>query len=135
MAPATTAHAFPQDLSPAMADQRRVLLVEDDEGVREVLDSVLWNHGFSVTAYGTAEDALEHDAPFDLLLTDVCLPGLNGPALAREIKRRTPAVQVLLMSGEASCAHDIEGLTPQAFLHKPFSSQALVDRVNQLLSA
>jgi len=111
----------------------RVLLVEDDEQVREMLDRMLMHHGFSVSAYENAEDALDHDAPFDLLLTDVGLPGLNGPSLAREIKRRDPGVPVLLMSGDPGHVGEIE--EPYQFLHKPFSCKALVSSVQQLLSA
>jgi CheY-like chemotaxis protein len=117
------------------AARGRVLLVEDDESVRELLDGVLMHHGYSVAAYGSAEDALGHQDAFDLLLTDVVLPGLSGPGLAREIKRRSPEVPVLLMSGDAGHAGDLDELSPRAFLQKPFSSQALIASVERLLSA
>lgn len=113
----------------------RVLLVEDDENVRELLDGVLMHHGYSVTSCGSAEDALGHGGPFDLLLTDIGLPGLSGSALATEITRRQPGLPVLLMSGEV--AHVTSDAEPSAhgFLKKPFSSQALLASVEGLLSA
>jgi two-component system cell cycle sensor histidine kinase/response regulator CckA len=112
----------------------RVLLVEDDDSVRELLDGVLMHHGYSVASYGNAEDALDHQDPFDLLLTDVVLPGMDGPGLAREIQRRVPALPVLLMSGDAGHADDADELEPRGFLHKPFSSQTLISSVEQLLA-
>ncbi len=120
---------------PVERERGRVLLVEDDEDVRELLDGVLMHHGYSVAAYASAEEALRHRAPFDLVLTDALLPGLSGSAMAREIRRRSPGVPILLMSGDPGHAVDIEELTPHLFLQKPFSSHVLVARVNELLSA
>jgi CheY-like chemotaxis protein len=116
-------------------NRKRVLLVEDDEGVRELVDGTSWRNGFSVSAYGTAEEALAHEAPFDLLLTDLGLPGLNGSARAREVRRRVPAVPVLMMSADADRAGEAGEMACRAFLHKPFSTHDLVDQVRQLLSA
>ncbi len=113
----------------------RVLLVEDHDHVRELLESVLMQHGFAVAAYGTAEGALRHRGQFDLLITDAELPGLDGSALAREFRRRMPTLPVLLMSGDTGHAADLEGLSSHAFLQKPFSARTLVMRVEQLLSA
>lgn len=113
----------------------RVLLVEDDQGVRELLDDVLMQHGFSVTAYGSAEEALRHVAPYDVLVTDAFLPGVDGPTLAREVRRGNPKLPVLLMSGDAGRAGELDELDAHSFLQKPFSAQALLRRVEELLSA
>ncbi|MEQ1759664.1 MAG: ATP-binding protein [Vicinamibacterales bacterium] len=113
---------------------RRVLLVEDDDDVRALLDSILMHHGFSVASYGTAEDALADSAPFDVLITDIVLPGQHGGDLAREFKRRRPGVPVLFMSGDAGNVADLEGLKPHAFLQKPFGTAAFVENIEELLS-
>ena len=112
----------------------RVLLVEDDEGVRDLLIGVLTHYGYSVDAYGSAEQALEHNAPFDILLSDVLLPGMNGPELVREIRKRRPGVPVLLMSGDTGHVVDPKELDAKGFLQKPFSARTLVTRVEELLA-
>ena len=112
----------------------RVVLVEDDEGVRDLLEGVLTHYGFAVTAYPSAEAALGHSEPFDLLLSDVLLPGLNGPELAREMKQRVPGLPVLLMSGDTGHVVDAKETDPRGFLQKPFSAQTLVARVEELLA-
>jgi two-component system cell cycle sensor histidine kinase/response regulator CckA len=114
-----------------------VLLVEDQDGVRELLTTVLKRHGFNVTTAATAEQALEM-APglnIDLLLTDVVLPGMTGPELAQRISARTPSVRVLFMSGYTGDAlrDQPEFAAGQAFIQKPFASSALVERIRALL--
>ncbi len=122
------------DVPSAPSSRGRVLLVEDDEGVRDLLVGVLTHYGYGVDAYATAEAALEHVGSFDLLLSDVLLPGINGPELAREVRRRSPGVPVLLMSGDTGHVVDPRELDARGFLQKPFTSRTLVARVEELLS-
>jgi signal transduction histidine kinase len=114
-----------------------VLLCEDDDEVRELLIDVLNSHGLRVTAVGSAEEALEVEAQhaFDLLLTDVGLPGAKGPELAREVRRRSPRLPVLFISGQSGDIFEDEGQldSPRGFLQKPFSSRALVSSLHELL--
>ncbi|MEQ1759056.1 MAG: ATP-binding protein [Vicinamibacterales bacterium] len=112
----------------------RVVLVEDDEGVRELLAGVLAHYGYEVVAYPNAEDALGHTAAFDLLLSDVLLPGMKGPDLAREMRRKHPGVPVLLMSGDTGHVVDPKELDVKGFLQKPFSARTLVARVEELIA-
>jgi signal transduction histidine kinase/CheY-like chemotaxis protein len=115
----------------------RVLLVEDDEEVRALLIDVLNSHGLHVTPVGSAEEALviEAQQPFDLLLTDIGLPGASGPELARQIRRRSPRLPVLFISGHSGDIFEDEGEleSPRGFLQKPFSSRALVASLHELL--
>lgn len=113
----------------------RVVLVEDDEGVRDLLAGVLTHYGYEVDEYGSAEDALRHEGRFDLLLSDVLLPGMNGPDLAREMRRTRPGVPVLLMSGDTGHVVDPRELDAKGFLQKPFSARTLVARVEELLAS
>ena len=137
-------------LPPAAVDQERtepppaaaaphVLLVEDDEEVRELLLEVLHAHGLRATAVGSAEEALAIESldGFDLLLTDVGLPGLEGPDLARAVRRRAPDMPVLFISGHSGdiFAHEADLASPRAFLQKPFSSRALVASLKELLGS
>jgi signal transduction histidine kinase/CheY-like chemotaxis protein len=122
--------------SPALAAPR-VLLVEDDEEVRELLIDVLNSHGLHVTPVGSAEEALTVEAQetFDLLLTDIGLPGASGTDLARQIRRRSPRLPILFISGQSGDIFGDEGEldSPRGFLQKPFSSRALVASLQELL--
>ena len=118
-----------------------VLLVEDDAGVREVAARALREGGFQVLDAGGAGDAMElatrSPGPVDVLVTDVVMPGMNGKALADELRRRRPALKVLFVSGYPD---DIIGrhgvLDPGVeILPKPFTPAALVARVGALMSA
>jgi PAS domain S-box-containing protein len=119
---------------PPRNDRPHVLLVEDETAVRELLAGALDRNGFSVTAVGTAEEAVGF-APgtYDVLLSDISLPGMNGVDLARRIVRAAPDAKVLLMSGYAR----EEYLTPAddlPFIGKPFTTRAIVDRLRSLLT-
>jgi signal transduction histidine kinase/ActR/RegA family two-component response regulator len=120
--------------SPSTSKGGRVVIVEDDEGVRELLLGVLTHYGYEVDAYGSAEEALAHGAPFDLLLSDVLLPGMNGPELVREMRRRHPGVPALLMSGDTGHVVDPRELEVGGFLQKPFSARTLAARVEELVA-
>jgi DNA-binding response OmpR family regulator len=114
-----------------------VLLVEDTDAVRQTLTSMLEWHGFSVTAASTAEEALEfaRTLRFDLLLTDVALPGRSGPELAADFRKISAGTPVIFMSGYSANSIDPRDLdTPRAFLQKPFPMQTLVDRIHELIA-
>jgi len=115
----------------------RVLIVEDTDAVRQTLTTMLEWHGFSVTAASTAEEALEfaRTLRFDLLLTDVALPGRSGPELAREFRQTSPGIPVIFMSGYSANSIDMRELdNPRAFLQKPFPVQTLVERIHEILT-
>ncbi|MGH9374423.1 MAG: ATP-binding protein [Vicinamibacterales bacterium] len=118
------------------ATRPHVLLVEDQDGVRELLTTVLQKNGFEVSTAPTAERALEMapDLHFDLLLTDVVLPGMTGPELARQLRTYAPRVRVLFMSGYTGDAlQDEADFGDGAFIQKPFASKALLERIRSLL--
>ena len=132
---ANAAVAAPPRAVPAPRARTRVLVVEDEASVRELLTSALDRHGFSAAAVGSAEEAIR--APlgsYDLLLSDISLPGMDGVALAKHVRHLAPDIQVLLMSGYAR----EEFLTPADDLHfigKPFTTRAIVERVRSLMTA
>jgi len=119
-----------------------ILLVEDDRRVRDVTLRILAGAGYRVLPATSPAEALEllgeHGAePIHLLLTDVVLPGMSGPQLAREVLARSPKTRVLFQSGysDAALAHHgaLDGGAP--LLHKPFTSKALTQRVREVLDA
>lgn len=116
-----------------------VLLIEDDETVRDLLSRVLRNDGYDVltAATGAEADEVVHDlpAPLDLLVCDVCLPGESGPQLADRLSRRFPDLRLLMMSGDPGM-HELTNAGPldAEFLGKPFSNRQFLERVRNLLT-
>ena len=114
-----------------------ILLVEDDDGVRELLVDVLRGAGYDVTPAAAAEEAIERarDRHFDLLISDVDLPAMNGARLARTLRERYPALRIVLMSGYPDDG-TIDGELPERpmFLRKPFGSAFLLDQVRMALA-
>jgi two-component system cell cycle sensor histidine kinase/response regulator CckA len=123
-APARTAPAGPP----------RILVVEDETSVRELLVHALEKNGFQAHAVGSAEEAAEvPPGTYDLLLTDISLPGMTGVELARRVRKQAPDTRILLMSGFAR----EEYLTPAddlPFIGKPFTSRAIVERLRAILA-
>jgi DNA-binding response OmpR family regulator len=110
-----------------------ILLVEDDRGLRGVAAEALTASGFRVHAApdaDTARDIWTEYGPFDLLLTDVLLPGKTGPELAVELQVLQPALPVVFMSGFAAGAHLPDG---SMLLEKPFTLTSLLESVRQRL--
>ena len=106
-----------------------IVVVEDEEGLRELLKVQLARRGYKVRAFGTAEDAwAELDRrQADLLLTDLRLPGLSGDALLKKAKEAYPDVPVLVVSafGNARNVVDIIKLGAEDYLSKPFAPEDL----------
>ena len=115
-----------------------VLLVEDDPEVRGLFSRFLERAGYTVIEASDGRDALEtfdaRGADIDLVVTDVVMPNVSGPALTSAIRARRPDVKVLFVSGYAD---ELEAGIAQAphtvLLHKPVTRQILVDQVGALL--
>jgi two-component system, cell cycle sensor histidine kinase and response regulator CckA len=118
----------------------RVLVVDDDAPVRTVLRAILESGGHEVTAVDSAADALRaidrESGRFDLLLTDVVMSGMSGPALAASARQRQPGLRVLYTSGHAEEMLDARGVlsSAQHFIAKPFVARELLLRVEQILT-
>jgi two-component system, cell cycle sensor histidine kinase and response regulator CckA len=115
-----------------------VLVVEDEDSVRRIMSTVLRRNGYTVLEAATPVIALEvfdrNAEDIDLLLTDVVMPVMSGPALAQRLVAIRPALRVLFVSGYASVPpHEIH--SPNVgFLSKPFQSAVLAARVREMLS-
>ena len=127
--------------APTQAEDRRersqgasILLVEDDDGLRRLAARVLSKSGYAVLEASTGDQALalssSRGEQIDLLLTDVIMPGLRGPEVARRFLRQRPGSLVLFMSGYTD---DFTGATNVNFLHKPFSPAQLLTTVRAVL--
>ncbi len=117
-----------------------VLVVEDDDLVRELARRVLGHAGYRVLTARAAAEALEivrdPRERIEVLLTDVAMPGMHGPALVREALETRPDLATLVMSGfaEETFEGDEAGLAGGHLLTKPFSPRALLDAVGQALT-
>jgi CheY-like chemotaxis protein len=119
-----------------VSDARTVLSIEDDDEVRTLARLVLEEAGFAVETARCAEDALDRlsgDAPIDLLLTDVVMPGMGGRAAARVAKEHRPETPVLFMSCFPAEIVFADGTTG-ALLSKPFTPAALLRQVRDLIA-
>ena len=121
----------------SLAGSETVLLVEDEEVVREIVARVLKSRGYRVLSAGSGDQALRlwqrHSEEIDLLVTDVVMPGTSGPELARQLQALRPEIGVLLMSGYAQDLRPDRLPERAGFLHKPFTSKPLLLKVREVL--
>ncbi|HLO20440.1 MAG TPA: response regulator, partial [Sphingomicrobium sp.] len=116
-----------------------VLLVEDEPMVRSVAERALTRHGYKVVTADNGEDALEilgRGEPIELLISDVVMPGMDGPTMVREARKSWPDLKILFMSGYAEeqlrKSIDIENVN---FLPKPFSVTDLAAAARRAIAA
>lgn len=117
----------------------RVLVVDDDEGVREVMVRTLRAAGHDVwmaSGAGVAEQLVSReDLRFDIVITDVVMPDINGVELAERLHRRDATLPILFVTGytdDATVQHGLQHET-HAILHKPFPPEALARQVSRML--
>jgi len=119
--------------------EETILLVEDEGDVRELAREILEKSGYAVLEAANGPDALRiaarHEGVIHLLLTDVVMPQMSGRELARRLVRKRPEVRVLYTSGYIDENMIRRSVVDEdtALLKKPFSSDALVRRVREVL--
>jgi two-component system, cell cycle sensor histidine kinase and response regulator CckA len=123
------------------AGSETILLVEDEAAVRRLAVRILQRHGYRVIEAANGGEAIRlartADAPIDLLLTDMVMPGIGGRELAGLLAAERPGLRVLFMSGyteEAIMKHGVV-VRGAGFIEKPFSPALLARRVRQILAA
>ncbi len=127
------------DLPIASKGSETILLVEDEEAVRELTSRILTAKGYSVVAAKSAREAEDfsekHSQEIHLLLTDIVMPGTSGRELARRITKRHPRTRVLYMSGYTDNVLAQGGVLEAglSFLQKPFTPAVLAQKVRDVL--
>jgi two-component system cell cycle sensor histidine kinase/response regulator CckA len=116
----------------------RVLLVEDEDMVRAVAERALSRAGYEVTTACDGEEglaAIANGGAFDLIVSDVVMPGMDGPAMVRAVRKVRPDLPVLFMSGyaEEQLRSEID-VDDMHFIAKPFSVQQISDEVARVLA-
>ncbi|WP_439485339.1 ATP-binding protein [Blastomonas fulva] len=129
----------PVKVSAGQWGNARLLLVEDEDMVRAVAERALTRQGFTVVTATDGEDGLERltdSGPFDLVVSDVVMPNLDGPGMAMEMRKRMPGLPILFMSGYAEeTLRQSISIDQVHFLPKPFSVAQIVDAVHGALAA
>ena len=116
----------------------RILLAEDDDSMRIYLARALEKVGYQVTAVdrGTAAIPLLESEPFDLLLTDIVMPEMDGIELAQKASAIDPAIRVMFITGFAAVALQSGRAAPEAkMLSKPFHLKDLVAEVDRIFQS
>lgn len=133
-----TAAVAPAKMAPRRDGTQTVLVVEDEEALRELAKRLLQRQGYTVVAAADAAEALSIFAgnpAIDVILTDVVMPGASGPELTKQLIEQRPGLKVIYMSGyteDAIVQHGV--LKPGiAFLNKPFTSDTLVGAIRDVL--
>lgn len=122
-------------------DTSTILLVEDNDQLRDLAEQSLVQRGYAVIPAAGAHEALrladDRTSPIDLLLTDVVMPEMNGVDLGRHLSRRCPDLRVIYMSGYSDDSLRRLGIVdgPLPFLQKPFSTADLALRVREALTS
>jgi DNA-binding response OmpR family regulator len=116
----------------------RILIVDDEKCILQMMELVLQNAGYETTTANSGKDALEKfgtGSSFDLVVLDFKMPDLNGIEVETEMLRRDPSTKVLIVSGFGGTATAMEVLNRGAsdFLRKPFAPEALRDAVRNTL--
>ena len=120
-------------------NQFRVLLVEDEVLVSDMIAGALAEHGFEVHAVSNAKDALQHlscGAPCDVLFTDVNLAGrVDGTALAQVARRLRPELAVIYTSGTVAGIDPAAAVTGSTFVSKPYDPEKVCALLQRFVSA
>lgn len=130
---------LPASTLPVSAGGETILVVEDDEDVRMAVSDMLKIAGYTVREASDGMDALqrlrEMTSPPHLVLTDVMMPRMTGPQLAKQIYATMPAIQILYMSGYTDCILEPVGDRKLSFIRKPFTAAELTRKVGETLKA
>ena len=117
----------------------KILLAEDDNDMRRFLGKALQNAGFNVASFDNGLAAYQRlrEEPFELLLTDIVMPEMDGIELARRATELDPDIKVMFITGFAAVALNPDNnAPPQAkILSKPFHLKDLVNEVQRMLAA
>ena len=117
----------------------KILLAEDDNDMRRFLVKALENAGFVVSPHDNGMSAYQRlrEEPFELLLTDIVMPEMDGIELARRASELDPDIKIMFITGFAAVALNSDASAPKQakVLSKPFHLRDLVDEVERLLAA
>jgi CheY-like chemotaxis protein len=122
-----------------MNASRKVLVVDDDPAVRKSIDRVLTGKGYAVITAETGEEALRklNEEKYDLVYTDIRMPGMSGLEVAEQVKARKPWTPVVIITGYGTDAAQARAKAAgvSSFVHKPLSPAMIEDSARDALAA
>ena len=121
-----------------MSDKKRILLIDNEEGLCRMMEAVLVDNGYAVKAYTRSFQAVEEFVPadWDLVVTDIKMPGMDGLEVLQRIKAQSPQTPVIMITAFATVEMSIQALRRGAYdmLTKPFEPEELLYRVKNALT-
>jgi two-component system cell cycle response regulator CpdR len=117
---------------------KKILLAEDEDSVRSFLSRALQRAGFAVTACANGFEAIDalDLGPYDLILTDIVMPGADGIEVAKKASQAQPGVKIMFITGFAAVALNARKENPEAHvLEKPVHLREIVSEVERLIAA
>ena len=121
-----------------MSDKKRIMLIDNEEGLCRMMEAVLVDNGYAVRAYTRSFDAVEEyrKGEWDLVVTDIKMPGMDGIEVLQRIKEMDPGVPVMMITAFATVEMSIQALRRGAYdmLTKPFEPEELLYRVKNAIS-
>ncbi len=118
--------------------QKRILLIDNEEGLCRMMTAVLADHDYAVRAYTRSFEAMEEFDPaaWDLVITDIKMPGMDGMEVLQRVKERAPTLPVIMITAFATVEMSIQALRKGAYdmLTKPFEPEELLYRVKNALT-
>ena len=131
----TVHHVTPPHLRDCSTDPL-ILVVDDDQGVRDLTGSMLEMKGYAVVCASNGEEAVNlfktFGARIRLLVIDIVMPTMSGPIIAQRLREFRPDLPVLFVSGLIK-PPQFQGLTEEWFLRKPYTQRLLIDKIRELL--
>jgi CheY-like chemotaxis protein len=122
-----------------MNASRKVLVVDDDPAVRKSIDRILSSKGYAVITAESGEEALRklNEEKYDLVYTDIRMPGMSGLEVAEQVKARKPWTPVVIITGYGTDAAEAraEAAGVSSFMHKPLSPEMIEDSARDALEA
>ncbi|MGV3774269.1 MAG: sigma-54-dependent transcriptional regulator [Verrucomicrobiales bacterium] len=122
-----------------MKQNPRILLIEDDPNISRGLEKILRTQGYAITALERGDEGLEHamDESFDVVITDLKVPGLDGLELVKRLRQSKPKLPIILITAHGSTETAIEATKWGAFdyLPKPFEVEELLDLVTKAIQS
>jgi len=124
---------------PAASGNERILIVDDEIDIALIASDMLQGFGYQVMIKNDSHEALSHfvEQPdqYDLVITDMTMPKMNGASLSRELRKIKPGVKIVVCSGYSELEEEqrVRAMEPQGYLKKPFSIKDLTFVVRQAL--
>lgn len=120
-----------------MSDKKRIMLIDNEEGLCRMMEAVLHDNGYAVRAFTRSYEAVEEFKPgeWDLVVTDIKMPGMDGLEVLQRVRAKDPVIPVMMITAYATVEMSIQALRRGAYdmLTKPFEPEELLYRVKNAL--